>query len=315
MNVYRSFEEIPYYSDTVLTVGTFDGIHRGHQYIISKLLELSNNHKLRNLILTIHPHPQIVLRKENKPNLKLLTSIEERLSLFERYGIENVLVIPFNYEFSQTPASTFINDYLFNKVGFKKILIGYDHLFGKDRDGNESLLFDLSSKLNFDIEKLHRIDLENNRISSTDIRNYIQDSKISYANMLLGHHYGLRGLVIHGHKRGRTIGFPTANLLPDDENKLVPSNGVYVVYFYHKNTKIFGMANIGFRPTVSDEKILSIEAHFFDFNEDIYDQNITIYFIEKIRDEKKFDSIQQLIEQLNHDRNLCKTLIINEISN
>jgi riboflavin kinase/FMN adenylyltransferase len=309
MNVFRNFDEINFNSDTVLTVGTFDGVHRGHQYIIKNLLNISNKHSLRNLIITIHPHPQIVLNKPGKPPVLLLTSIEERLELFEKYGVDNVLIIPFNYEFSLTPARNFITDYLIKKIGFKRILIGYDHLFGRDRSGNEELLIELSNEHNFEIEKLERIDLENHRISSTDIRHSVLNSDIHIANNLLGHNYSLRGMVIHGHKRGRTIGFPTANILPDDKNKLIPANGVYFVFSNINNRKVWGMANIGFRPTVTNENVLSIESHFFDFDEDIYDTNLTIQFVSKIRDEYKFSGIEALIEQLNKDKNTCLNLI------
>lgn len=309
MNIYRNFDEINYDKNTVLTVGTFDGVHRGHQYIIKNLIKISNDYSLRNLIITFDPHPQIVLNKPDKAPIMLLTSIEERLELFEKYGVENVLIIPFDYSFSQTPANEFITDYLIKKIGFKKILIGYDHLFGKDRSGNEILLIELSKIYDFDISKLERIDLENHRVSSTEIRHSIMNSEIEIANNLLSHNYSLRGLVVHGQKLGRKLGFPTANLQVDDTHKLIPNNGVYFIYSILDNKKVWGMANIGFKPTVSNERVLSIEAHFLNYDNDLYEKIITIYFVNKIRNENKFENINTLIEQLNIDKSTCLNLI------
>lgn len=309
MNIYRSFDEVEFSADTVLTLGTFDGVHLGHQYIINKLIQLGKENNLRNFLLTIHPHPQIVLQKEGRPPVSLLTSIDERLELLEKFGVENVLIIPFTYEFSQIPARTFAVDYLINKIGLKKILIGYDHLFGKDRIGNENLLKELAPKYNFTIERLERIGDFDHAISSTAIRSDLMKSDIESANSLLGHHYGLRGLVIHGLKRGRTIGFPTANLEPDDPHKLLPPLGVYFVYSVIDGIKYYGMANLGYKPTVSDERKLTIEANFFDFDFDIYGQNITLHFVSKIREEKKFSSIDELREQISCDKSTCLNLI------
>jgi riboflavin kinase / FMN adenylyltransferase len=309
MNVYRSFDEVTFSSETVLTLGTFDGVHLGHQFIIKNLLKIGSENNLRNFLLTFHPHPQIVLKKEGKPAVSLLTSINERLDLLEKFGIENVLIIPFSYEFSQIAARDFVIEYLIKKIGLRKILVGYDHLFGKDRIGNELLLKDLAPQYNFSIEKLPRIDEHNHTISSTAIRNALLNSDLLTANLFLGYHYGLHGMVIHGLKRGRTIGFPTANIQPDDEHKLLPPNGVYCVYSTIDGTKYYGMANIGFKPTVSNENILSIEANFFDFDMDIYDRNITLHFIKKIREEKKFSSFEELKIQISKDKLSCLELI------
>ncbi|MBX3043389.1 MAG: riboflavin biosynthesis protein RibF [Candidatus Kapabacteria bacterium] len=309
MNIFRSFDEINFQKDTILTVGTFDGIHLGHQFIINKLLKISEDNHLRNLILTIHPHPQIVLKKTGKSSVSLLTSIEERLELFKKFRVQNVLIIPFTYEFSQITAREFVVDYLIEKVGMKRILIGYDHLFGKDRNGNENLLKELSPIHNFEIERLERIGEADHSISSSAIRKALLNSDLITANKFLGHHYGLRGEVIHGLKRGRTIGFPTANLLPDDEHKLLPPVGVYFVYSIIHGRKYYGMANIGYKPTVTSNRILTIEANFFDFNLDIYGETITLHFVKKIRDEKKFSGIDELKNQIKLDKNTCLELI------
>ena len=308
MNIYNGFDEIPFNQNTILTLGTFDGVHLGHQYIIKKLIKIGSENNLRNVLLTIHPHPQIVLKKEGRPPVSLLTSIDERLELFEKFGIENVVIIPFNYEFSQTPARTFAVDYLIKKVGMKKILIGYDHLFGKDRIGNENLLKELAPLYNFSIERLDRIGEADHAISSTAIREALQISDIESANKLLGHYYGLRGEVVRGLQRGRTIGFPTANIAPDDEHKLLPPLGVYFVYSDIDNERYYGMANLGYKPTVTDEHQLTIEANYFDFDSDIYGKYITLHFVKKIREEKKFASIDALKEQISNDKQTCLNL-------
>lgn len=313
MNIFRGFSDINYDKNTILTLGTFDGVHLGHQYIIKNLLRISKEKQLRNILLTIHPHPQIVLQKQGKQKVSLLTSIDERLELFNKLGIDNVLIIPFTYEFSQISASTFVVEYLVNKIGLSKILVGYDHLFGKDRVGDEKLLHTLSKSHDFSIEKLDRIGESDHLISSTSIRNALLNSDFETAKVLLGHYYGLRGEVIHGMQRGRTIGFPTANIKPDDEHKLLPPTGVYFIYSFYKNVKYFGMANIGYRPTVSDEHVISIEANFFDFDFDIYHETITLFFVKKLRDEIKFASITELTKQISKDKEICMELINSDI--
>lgn len=309
MNIYRNFDEVDFNPDTVLTLGTFDGVHLGHQFIINKLINIGKKNSLRNFLLTIHPHPQIVLKREGRPPVSLLTSIDERLDLFEKFGVENVLIIPFNYEFSQIPARTFLLDFLIKRIGFRKILIGYDHLFGKDRVGNESLLKELSAEYYYEIEKLERIGDPNHNISSTAIRGALLNSDVETANQLLGHHYGLRGEIIHGVQRGRTIGFPTANFQPDDEHKLLPPLGVYFVYSIIDGKKYYGMANLGYKPTVSNEHKLSIEANYFDFTGNLYGKYLTLHFVKKIREEKKFSSIDELKNQISKDKATCINLI------
>lgn len=309
MKIYRNFDDVPFLKDTILTLGTFDGVHLGHQYIIKKLISFGNENKLRTFLLTIHPHPQIILKKHGRPPVNLLTSIEERLDLLDKFGVENVLVIPFSEEFSQVSAREFVEDYLVSKIGMKNILVGYDHLFGKDRIGNENLLKELSPIHDFSIQKLERISENDHVISSTAIRHALSESDVVAANELLGHHYGIRGFVIHGLKRGRTIGFPTANIEPDDVHKLLPPLGVYFVYSIIDGVKYYGMANLGYRPTVSDAHKLSIEANFFEFNHDIYDRFITLHFVKKIREEKKFNSIDDLKNQIANDKLTCYKLI------
>ncbi len=309
MKVYNSFDEIKYDKNTVLTVGTFDGVHKGHQIIIGRLLEIARKEKLRPVLVTIHPHPQIVLRKKGTGALKMLTSIEERLTLFENYGIEHILVIPFSYEFSLTSPEDFVKKFLLEKIGMKKILIGYDHLFGKDREGSKDLLDNLSSEFNFEVERMEARMNNDSIISSTIIRQYLLNHEIKEAASLLGYNYHLRGKVVVGDRRGHTIGYPTANVRPNDPHKLMPANGVYLVHAKIKNQIYYGMANIGTRPTFTDDIMPTLEVNFFDFNEEIYGKYITVNFLEFLRKEVKFDSLEALLNQLEEDKKSCQQRI------
>ena len=313
MNIYKSFDEIPYNHKTILTVGTYDGVHSGHQKIIKKLLEYSEKHQLRNLIITFDPHPQIVLQKEGKPKIKLLSTIEERLELFEKYGIDNVLIVPFSNEFSMTTPKKFITHYLSKIVGFSMVLIGYDHLFGKNREGSIDLLNKFADKNNYKVEKISALQLSDGRedtvLSSTKIRRALDENNLDLANKYLGYNYIVKGKVIDGDKRGKTIGFPTANIFIMDENKYIPAKGVYFVSIIIDGKKYFGMANLGNRPTFVDSNQVLIEVNIFEFDVDIYGEIINVEFIKYLRKEKKFNSREKIIEQITIDRQECKKLV------
>ena len=311
VNVYKSFDEIDFNPDTVLTVGTFDGVHCGHQVIIRKLIETARKDNLRALIITIHPHPQIVLRKDNKEPIFILTSISERLKLFEKFGINDVLIIPFSYEFSLTPPEVFIREYLHKKVGFNKILIGYDHLFGKDRQGNEELLLSLKDELKFEIVKIDPLTEHDLIISSTKIRNELKDKDIELANAMLGYDYFVNGIVVEGDKRGRTIRYPTANLLPDEPAKLMPPDGVYFVKVQIDDRNFFGMGSIGTRPTFKENDPDILEVYIFDFNEDIYGKDISVVFLKFIRSQIKFGNVDDLIVEIKNDEKICREMMKN----
>ena len=309
MNIYKNFNEIEYNPNTILTVGTFDGVHRGHQLIIDKLLEMSNRKNLRHLILTIDPHPQIVLNKVDRKQIFLLTTIDERLKLFQSNGIENVLIIPFSIEFAKTDAKDFIVEYLVKKTGLHTLLIGYDHLFGKNRQGNESLLIELSNEYNFQIEKIDAFLEKELIISSTKIRNLILSQQVELANELLGYSYFIEDVVVKGQKRGRTIGFPTLNFSFSNKYKLIPAKGVYLVSSEIQNKTYYGMANIGVRPTFEEDGELLLEVHLFDFEEDLYGKKVSVNFIKFIREEKKFKGIEEIKTQLEEDKEKCLEFI------
>lgn len=313
MNIYQSFDEIPHNRDSVITVGTFDGLHLGHQKIINRLKEIAGDNNMRDVLMTIHPHPQIVLQKPSKAPIQLLTSISERLSLLESFGVSNTLIIPFSYEFSHTTPEEFVRNYLYEKVGFKKILIGYDHMFGKNRKGNPELLTRLSKELSFEMEKVEAFAPNDQIVSSTQIRKALANNQIEEANKMLGYNYVVRGSVVEGQGLGRKFGFPTANIKPPYSYKLMPAVGVYLVSSVIDSKRVFGMANIGYRPTVANDDRPLLEINYFDFDKDLYDKELTVDFHKFIRDEQKFDGVDQLIEQIKKDEETCRKIIKNKI--
>ena len=309
MNVYKSFDEIEFNKNTVLTVGTFDGIHRGHKKILDRLKEIGEQENLRPVVLTIDPHPQIILQKKDKKRIFLLTVISERIKLLRRYGIEHVLVIPFSYEFSQTGPEEFVRNYLCEKVGMKKMLVGYDHMFGKNRQGNSNLLKFLGEELEFDIETIGPLQEDDTIVSSTKIRETLLAKGLAKANEMLGYDYLVDGQVTKGDGRGRKLGYPTANVQVLHPNKLMPRNGVYLVKAAINGGEYFGMANLGTRPTFTEDRMPTLEIHFFDFNKDIYNRTISVSFVEYLREEKKFVNVDEFLEQLRKDNKNCRKII------
>ncbi len=308
MNIYRDFSEIEFNKETVITTGTFDGIHLGHQVIINRLLEISRNENLRHLVITFEPHPQIVLQKNNQP-IKLLTSISERIKLFESFGVKNLLIINFTKEFSELNPEVFVRDYLVKQIGLKKVLIGYDHLFGKNREGNEHLLSQMSKEFDFSLETISALENERVIVSSTKIRHALAEGHLTVANNYLGYKYFVDGKVVYGDRRGNTIGYPTANVQPADEYKLFPANGVYLVKATVDFKTEYGMANIGLRPTFTNNTEPVLEIFFFDFDKNIYDNAISVSFLKFVREEKKFFSLESFLGQLKQDEEFCRNLI------
>ncbi|MBI5325886.1 MAG: riboflavin biosynthesis protein RibF [Ignavibacteriae bacterium] len=309
IKVYKKIEELQFNGGTVLTVGTFDGVHKGHQIILKRLLEIGNESNLIPIVLTIDPHPQIVLKKEDRTPVKLLTTIEERIIIFEKFGIENLFIIPFTYEFSQTPPEIFIKDFLVEKFRMNKILIGHDHMFGKNREGNQDLLNQLSISLKFGLEKIDAFVENDTTISSTKIRNALMNKELDSANNMLGYNYLMTGVVDKGEGRGRTIGFPTANFRIDNNNKQYPGIGVYFVSSEIEGKTYYGMANMGTRPTFKNNNRIFLEVYYFDLNKDLYDETLSVSFLKFIRDEKKFTTVGELINQIKNDELYCRELI------
>lgn len=306
MKIFRTIEEVENNSNTILTVGTFDGLHLGHQKLLEKLIYLAKKDGLRSMVITLDPHPQIVLKKSGKEPIKLLTTINERLLLFEKFGLDSVTILPFTEEFSKLQPEDFVRDYLYSKIGLKKLLIGYDHLFGKDRRGDAKLLDALSKELNFDVLTIEALQKEDVVVSSTKIRKALIEGKIELANSMLNYTYFVLGTVVKGDGRGRKIGYPTANIIPENSYKLLPCRGVYLVSSIIEDKKYWGMANIGYRPTFTNSNELILEVHFFNFNQDIYYKKIKVEFYSFIREEKKFDSLENFLYQLKLDKQNCE---------
>jgi len=301
MNIYKDVNDISKDDNTVISVGTFDGVHRAHRQIIGSVVRLAQEKNARSLIITFDPHPQEVLRMRI-PDIKLLTTVEEKLRFFQQLGVENVFIIKFTLEFSRTPARDFYEKLICGKIGLSDLVVGFDHGFGRDREGNLRMLAGLGKELNFKLHKIEEIDVDHERISSTAIRKHLAHGEIEDANHLLGYEYGFGGIVVEGDKLGENLGFPTANIKPLAENKAMPKDGVYCVKVDVIGETHYGMMNIGYRPTVSEGKTKSIEVNIFDFDKNIYGERIRISFLKRLRDEAKFASKEELRKQMELDR-------------
>ena len=299
MKIIQSITAFNSSEKTIVTIGTFDGIHIGHQKILKNLIRTANNEGKKSVLLTFFPHPRMVLQKENK--ILLLNTIKEKSGLLEKMGLDYLIIHPFSRDFSRLTALDFVRDILVNKLNTSRLIIGYDHHFGKNREGNIHQLKEYSLLYDFKVEEIPAQDIDDVSVSSTKIRTALKDGNLKTANNYLGYHYMLNGSVVSGKKLGGTIGFPTANLEIKEPYKLVPKTGVYIIKTYINAILYTGMMNIGFNPTVLG-KHQTIEAHLFDFNEDLYGKEITIEFIYFLREEHKFESVEELVIQLNIDK-------------
>ena len=307
MKVIQSLKNL-FTENSVATIGTFDGVHVGHQKIIERLVKTANENGLKSTVLTFFPHPRMVLQKD--ANIKLINTIDERCKLLEEQGLDYLVIKPFTKSFSRLTAEEFVTTVLVEQLHVKKIIIGYDHHFGRNRTANIKDLKHFGEAHNFEVEEISALDIDEVSVSSTKIRNALNEGDIKTANLFLGYNFMLNGLVISGKGLGKTISFPTANIKIEEDYKLIPKQGVYVVKSEYKNQTIYGMMNIGTNPTIGKDTKQSIEVHFFDFNKDIYNEKLTIQLLHRIRDEQKFDSIDDLKKQLQHD----KTSALNFIS-
>ncbi|MDA9070604.1 bifunctional riboflavin kinase/FAD synthetase [Flavobacteriaceae bacterium] len=299
MKIIRSITAFNSSEKTIVTIGTFDGIHIGHQKILKDLIKTAKKEGKKSVLLTFFPHPRMVLQKDNK--ILLLNTIEEKSGLLEKMGLDYLIIHPFSKEFSRLTALDFVRDILVNKLNTSRLIIGYDHHFGKNREGNIHQLKEYSLLYDFKVEEIPAQDIDDVSVSSTKIRTALKEGNLKTANNYLGYHYMLNGTVVSGKKLGGTIGFPTANLEIKEPYKLIPKTGVYIIKT-HINTVLYtGIMNIGFNPTVLG-KHQTIEAHLFDFNEDLYGKEIMIEFIYFLREEHKFKSIEELVVQLNIDK-------------
>ena len=294
------------HSPTILTLGTFDGDHKGHQKILKKLNSEANKAKLKSIVLTFFPHPRIVLNPRS--NLKLINTIKERSELLEKSGIDFLITHPFDKTFSELSPEKFVKNILVDKLKIKKILIGYDHKFGKNRTAGIEDLKKFGLKYDFDVIEISAKEQNKVTISSTKIRKSIENGDFNKVKSFLGYHFNIEGLVIKGNAIGRTIGFPTANLDVSEDYKLIPKRGVYLIFSLIENKKVFGMMNIGIKPTLNNDRE-TIEVNFFDWEKDLYNKQVKVYVLNFIRDEKKFTSLIKLEEQIKLDKKTCLKLI------
>lgn len=307
MNIYHGIEDFKKLDYAVVTSGTFDGVHIGHQIILNRLKEVARNNHGETVLITYWPHPRLVLYPE-QTDLQLLNTFEEKAELLRKEGIDHLLRIPFTKEFASTSSESFIRNLLVEKIGTKKLVIGYDHRFGKNREGSFEHLKANAPKYGFEVEEIPRQDVDDVAVSSTKIRNALQEGKVAEAAHLLGRPYVIRGRVVTGEKIGRMIGFPTANIEIDFKHKLIPAEGAYAVRVERDNQFYNGMLNIGYRPTVGGLS-RTIEVNIFNFDEDIYGENLCIHFIDHIRKEIKFHDIDELKEQLKQDQKKAAELL------
>lgn len=285
---------------SVITVGTFDGVHRGHRAILNRMRDYASATNSAVVVVTFDPHPQIVLNQREHP-IRLLNTASEKKSLLHDTGVDNVVVIPFTKEFALTPPEAFVGEYLADELGMKAIFVGYDHMFGKDRTGNEQLLDTLATSYAYEVHHVEAVSCCGVTVSSSAIRNALEAADVNLANEMLGYHYRLAGTVVAGEGRGRTLQMPTANIEVNDPYKLIPANGVYVVSALLGSNAHGAVANIGIRPTFDTESESVTEVHLLEFDGDLYGKEITLVFHAYIRPELKFDTVQALRSRMTED--------------
>jgi len=306
--IIQNTENFRIESPTIVTIGTFDGVHLGHQKILSRLKELKEKTGLKTVVLTFEPHPRKILFPEQK-DLKLITLIDEKLELLDRYGVDITVVYPFTKQFSETDTPFYVDEILLHSLKVKHLVIGYDHKFGKNRSGDISTLKKAASEKTFSVEEISAIDIDTIAISSSKIRKALEEGDIELATGFLGHPFSLQGTVIKGKQLGRTLGYPTANIKTESDDKIIPKIGVYFVQLSVEEVNHYGMMSIGLNPTTDSDDKIKLEVHIFDFDADIYNKTIKLNFLKLLRDEKKFANLTELKNALDHDRQTSLALI------
>lgn len=309
MQIHRDLTHLPAWTRAVITIGTFDGVHTGHRYIIQQLQQVAAACKGETVIITFDPHPREVLQPGTN-QVRLLTTLDEKIELLSKHGIDHLVIVPFTKEFSELSAQAYLEDFLIEMFKPHTIIIGYDHRFGHNREGGLELLEAEQSSYGFQLIEIPQQVVHDLSVSSTKIRKSLQDGNISLANELLGYQYFLEGTVVHGDKMGRQLGYPTANMQLPDTRKLIPAHGIYAikVHLPKPASPLKGVMSIGTRPTFEGTD-LRLEAHIFDFNEDLYDQTIRVEIISFIRASQKFDNIESLIQQMDKDSLTAKEML------
>ncbi len=308
MEIISDFKEGHFEGQGIVTIGTFDGVHLGHQKILKRLAEVKEKKGGKTIAFTFDPHPRKILFP-NQNDLQLLNDLNEKTELLRKAGVDFTVVYPFTNEFSQIEPEKFIREILVEKLNTKILVIGYDHKFGKNRSGNIETFKNASKLFGFEVEEIPAQEINEINISSTKIRKALFEGDVKTAAQFLGFNYFLSGKVVHGKKLGRSIGIPTVNLKVENPDKLIPAKGVYCVGVEVNVFKGFGMMNIGTNPTIDNTPELKLEVNIFNFEQNIYNKSVKIEFIERVRDEKKFNSIEELIEAIKNDEKFCKNLI------
>ncbi len=300
LNIYHDISTF-HGRNTVTTIGIFDGVHAGHQLIFKRLIELGSQYHNETVIITLWPHPRMVLQPFEK--LWLLSTLDEKIELMRQYPIDHLIILPFTAEFAQTTYEDFIRTYLYEKIGASHVVVGYNHHFGRNRQGSFESLLKSSSVYGFSAERMNPVVVNNTEVSSSAIRRSISIGNVVFANEALGYEYFVQGEVIRGSRMGRRLGYPTANIAINNPQKLMPRNGVYAVKVEWNGQLYKGMANIGVRPTIESQvHEQTLEVHIFNFTEEIYGERLKVYFVDRIRNEVKFASVYNLIKQLDEDK-------------
>lgn len=300
MKIYYNLENFPVLKSPVLTLGTFDGVHVGHQKILSRLNDMAKSINGESVLMTFYPHPRAVIFPDQR-DIRLISTLNEKIELLERFGVNHLVVQSFTRDFSMLNHDTFVKEYLVAKIGVKKMVVGYDHQFGHDRKGSFTELQSLAPQLGFAVEEIPEQDIEDVAVSSTRIRKALLEGRVEDAAGLLGYNYTFSGRVVKGKQLGRQLGFPTANLECADPLKLIPANGVYAVNVVVRNSQYNGMLSIGTRPTF-DNGARSVEVNIFDFDGDIYGENVKLIFKNYLRADQKFDGVDALVQQICLDK-------------
>ena len=308
MKIYNNFSDFVKVPNAIVTIGTFDGVHLGHQAILKDMVKTAKEIGGETVVITFYPHPRQVLNI-NAANLRFITTQEEKLRLLEESGIDNVIVVNFTKEFSRVSSEDFIRDYIIEHINPVKLVIGYDHHFGNNRMGDFNLLNEMQNKYNFQVQRIEAHDVENIAVSSTKIRHSLQQGDIERANALLGYHFSYIGKVVSGNKIGRELGYRTANINLEKEFRLIETSGVYATYVDYEGKEYKSMTYIGKKPTVNNDEIENIEVHLFDFDGDLYDKAIKVRFVKRVRGEQKFESLDALKKQIQIDEKNIKEIL------
>mgnify|MGYP001196688764 FL=1 len=308
LRIYKGIEDLGVFKNSVVTIGTFDGAHIGHQKILSRLNDIARETQGESILFTFYPHPRMIVFPENH-NLKLLQTIDEKIESLASFGLDNLIIYPFTKEFSRLTAFEFVRDILVEKLKVKTLVIGYDHQFGRNREGDLEFLKETAKIFDFDVEEISAEEVQEVNVSSTKIRQSLSNGNIERANEFLGRSFLCTGIVIEGKKLGRELGFPTLNIQINNDHKILPKDGVYAVRVLIGNQYVNGMMNIGQNPTVqdSDDQEKKLEVHIFDFEKNVYGTEVKVFFEKFVRDEKTFSNLEELKSQLRQDENRVRT--------